>query len=210
VTNRNPQSGVTLLETMVALMVMAMVAMLLSSALGGTARSFGRSTAVTQAIDQAFARRELRIWLEEALLSSPPGDTRPIFVGTASGVTFLSQPRADTFWPGAAAKISLFAPPSFTATGITAKNGPERSTTMDLAPAGTRLAFGYWGQTTAQAAPAWHDDWPPDVGLPGLVRIDFIGGPRPLPPLIVRPGKTWLQSEMSLSSLVPPALPSRP
>jgi Tfp pilus assembly protein PilV len=209
-TGRNPRAGVTLMETLVALLVMAMVATLLSSGLGMTARSFNRSDNVSMAIDEALARYELRLWLEHALPSSAPGDERPLFIGSASAMTFLSVPPSASFWPGDAIQVDLTAIPKVTAQGLSPDDRAARTQGLAIAPAETRLSFRYWGQISLDAAPDWHDAWPAAVGLPGLVRIDFEGLARPLPPMIIRPGKAWVQSEMSLSSLVPPALPSRP
>ena len=207
---RNPQSGVTLLETMVALLIMAMVAMLLSSALGGTARTFNRGGGVSVSIDQALARRELRQWVEHALITSVPGDTRDLFQGTASGFALLTLPPSGAFWPGAATLIETSPSPSVSAEGLLPETRAKGIVQVTIAPPDTQLSYRYWGSTTANAPPGWHDRWPAGAGLPGLIRIDFSGPQRPLPPMVIRPGKAWLQSEMSLSSLVPPALPSRP
>jgi Tfp pilus assembly protein PilV len=207
---RNPKAGVTLMETMVALLIMAMVAVLLSSGLGGTARSFNRSDDAAAAIDQALARNDLRNWLEHALPSPAPGDQHPLFLGSASEITFLTVPPSASFWPGLATQVDLDTTPTVTVQGLSQEDREERRQSLAIAPTEARLSFRYWGQISLDAAPAWHNNWPASAGIPILVRIDFQGLARPLPPMIVRPGKAWLQSEMSLSSLVPPALPSRP
>ncbi|CAN1484779.1 Prokaryotic N-terminal methylation site [Paracoccaceae bacterium] len=209
-TPRNPRSGVTLMETMVALLVMAMVAMLLSSGLGGTARSFNRSGDVSVAIDHALARRELRQWIEHALISPAPGDARAIFQGSQTEFAFLTVPPSATFWSGTATLVGLSTTPQISALGLSIDARAELTSSLMVAPLETRLSFQYWGNRSADEEPDWHADWHATAALPDLVRIDFAGLNNPLPPMVVRPGKVWLQSEMSLSSLVPPALPSRP
>lgn len=207
---RDFQSGITLLETMVALLVMAMVAMLLSSGLGGTARSFSRGDVMTAEVESALARRELRQWVEHALISPVPGDTRALFEGTSTGLAFLTVSTSPAFWPGEALHVELSTGPRVTARGLSPNMQGEQTSSLTIAPPEVQLSFRYFGRLTADAPPGWHDTWPASAGFPGLVRIDFAGLSRPLPPMIIRPGKAWFQSEMSLSSLVPPALPSRP
>ncbi len=208
---RNPKSGVTLLETLIGLLVMAMVAGLISAGFGTTTRFWDRSRQASDRAEQALARRDLRFWLEHALVSPVPGDPRPLLEGTSDRLTFQRFPTGGQFWEGSAAEVSVrdpWAPPQ-TAVGPGAVSREDRHASA-LAAEDTALRFSYWGQRTATEPAGWHAAWPPEAGLPGLIRIDFVGAGQVPPPMIVRPAKAWLQSEMSLSSLVPPALPSRP
>ncbi|MCU0828299.1 MAG: prepilin-type N-terminal cleavage/methylation domain-containing protein [Tabrizicola sp.] len=208
---RNPKSGVTLLETMVGLLVMAMVAGLIASGFGTTARFFGRNEQASARVDQAIARRDLRIWLEHALPSAVPGDDRAVFAGSSGELVFLAVPPGGVFWPGSATEVVLNGPEaSALATGLTPTQDSNRQVALDLSPTGTRLSLRYWGQVSPDEPARWHDSWPATAGLPDLVRIAFEGADMAPPPMIVRPAKAWTHSEMSLSSLVPPALPSRP
>ena len=75
---RNRQSGVTLLETLIALLIMAMVAAILSSGFGTSVRSLNRSAEVASWVDQALARHDFRLWLENALPAPVPGDGRAL------------------------------------------------------------------------------------------------------------------------------------
>lgn len=210
-TSRNPRSGVTLLETLVGLLVMAMVAALLSSGFGSGARYLTRSQALSELVDHALARNDLRVWLEHALETPAPNDSRSILVGTSNELTFLTIPSGGQFWSGRATLVSLTsAAPDAGAVGIASATMSEQEVLLRLAPVGSGLRFQYWGSSESEEPPRWHDTWTADAGLPTLVRIDFEGdGPLPAP-IVIRPGKAWRQSEMSLSSLVPPALPSRP
>jgi Tfp pilus assembly protein PilV len=208
---RNPTSGVTLLETMIGLLVMAMVAGQLSAGFGSTARLFGRGALASERIEQALARRDLRIWLEHALPSSAPDDNRRVFAGSSRELVFLTLPPGGSFWEGRATEIRLaHTAASALAVGIDPTRMDERQLSLPLGPASARLSFKFWGRPSAGGQAGWHDNWPPDVGLPELVQVSFEGDGDLPPPLVARPGKAWPHSEMSLSSLVPPALPSLP
>lgn len=208
---RNPSSGVTLLETMVALLVMAMTAALLASALGNGLHGFHRSDRITDQVEAAIARRDLRRWLEHAMPVLAPGDDRQIFSGTASELAFLAQPTGGTYWPGQAAFVALGQDgPVASVQGRGSALGDPLMTKMTLGPADTTLILSYWGQRAPDAPAVWHDAWPAGQGLPEAIRISFRTAGPPIASMIVRPGKALLHSEMSLSSLVPPARPSRP
>lgn len=210
-TARDPRAGVTLLETLVALLIMAMVAAILSSGFSASIRNLNRSAGVSTAVDHALARHDLRRWLENASPTSVPSDTRPQLQGTAKELTFLAVPPMPDFWPGAAVEVTLGGEaPTVRLRGIGPDGKTARDATLTLAPPGVRLSFSFWGRRSAEAAPGWHDDWPSGIGLPDLVKLTFTGTSRPLPPMVIRPAKALLQIEMSLSSLVPPVLPSRP
>lgn len=210
-TARNPKSGITLLETLIALAVMSMLAVLLTSGLGFGIRALDRSSAMSAAIEEAAGRRQLRIWLEHALLSGVPLDERPLFVGSRDRLTFLAEVSDPRLWAGAAVEVSLGTEgPEVRGVGVSADRSSQAEVGVRIAHPETDLAFSYWGQILPDPYQRWHDTWPANAGLPLLVRISFGDEPGALPPMSVRPAKALLQSEMSLSSLVPPALPSRP
>lgn len=209
-TVRNPRAGVTLLETLVGLLVMAMVAALLSAAFGTNIRLLTRSQVTAGLVDQALARRDVRIWLEHALESPAPDDPRPLLSGSSTTLRFLSVPPGDLFWAGTATAVSLGPDAVATGRGFDAKRTTENVLALSLAPSDTAIELKYWGRSAPDRPPSWHETWDPAQGLPDLIRIRFVGkGPLP-PPMAIRPAKAWRQSEMSLSSLVPPALPSLP
>lgn len=209
-TTRNRSAGVTLLETLIGLLVMAMVAALLSAAFGTNLRLLHRSQLSSASVDQALARRDLRIWLEHALELPVPNDERQLIFGSETELRFLSIPPGGQFWPGIATQVTLGPQAIATGTGTAADQGKEVAIKLALAPPETQIELAYWGRSATDQVPEWHDSWTPDQGLPNLIRVTFTGeGPLP-PPMVIRPAKAWRQSEMSLSSLVPPALPSRP
>lgn len=207
---RNPRAGVTLLETLIGLLVMSMVALLLSAAFGTNLRLLDRSQTSSALVDQALGRRDLRIWLEHALVSPVPNDPRAVLSGTSESLRFLTVPPGNLFWPGTATEVSLGPAASARGTGTAADGRTERAVVLMIAPERATITLSYWGRSTPDQPAEWHDSWLPTQGLPDLIRLTFQGeGPLPAP-MAVRPAKAWRQSEMSLSSLVPPALPSRP
>jgi type II secretory pathway pseudopilin PulG len=209
-TARSPRAGVTLLETLIGLLVMAMVAALLSAAFGTNLRLLSRSQVSAASVDQALARRDFRTWLEHALEGPVPNDPRPLFAGTATELRFLSVPPGGQFWPGTATDVSFGPEPTALGTGTAPDHTAEVGLAVALAPLGTRVTLDYWGRAAPDQSPEWRNQWDPSLGVPDLVRITFLGDGTLPPPMVIRPAKAWHQSEMSLSSLVPPALPSRP
>ncbi|WP_395541054.1 type II secretion system protein J [Neotabrizicola sp. sgz301269] len=208
---RSTKAGITLFETLIALAIMSMLAILLTSGLGFGIRYLDRSTSLSAAVDQALARRALRDWLEHALLAPVPLDNRPLFIGSATELRFLAEATDLRFWPGAAVDVRLGQDSARLYTnGISADQSTEIEVMVDLAAPDARLSFEYWGQRRSDQDARWGKDWPEGAGLPQLVRITFGSASGDLPPMVVRPGKAFFQIEMSLSSLVPPALPSRP
>ncbi|WP_154664673.1 hypothetical protein [Gemmobacter nectariphilus] len=199
-----------MLETMIALLIMAMMGLMLSSGLGTAIRSFGRDADLQTEIRQAIARRDARGWLENVLADAAPDDVRPLFEGAPDRLAFLAVLPTSRFWPGEAAQVEISANGMLTVSGRYSKNGETSRTSSNLAPERIRLSLQYWGSPAHGQEAAWQDRWSASQGLPDLVQIRFHGAGVRLPPLTVRPRKAELQSEMSRSSLLPPARPSRP
>lgn len=209
-TGRNPRSGVALFEMLIGLLVMSMVAALLSAAFGTNIRLLNRSAISSELVDQALARRELRIWIEHALEGPVPNDPRPIILGSPTELKILTVPSIGPFWPGFATEVSIGPNAVAVGSGLQVDRVTQTKLSLDLAPDYTTVQFSYWGRSAPDSLPDWSSTWTPEQGLPDLIKITFIGS-RSLPaPIAIRPAKAWHQSEMSLSSLVPPALPSRP
>jgi Tfp pilus assembly protein PilV len=207
---RSTTAGVSLLETLVALLMIAMIATLLSAGFGTTTRYWFRSSQATLQVEHALARRDLRNFLEHALPQAVPNDVRPVFAGRSSELTFLAILPDGSFWAGDAVEVTLTVTATLRASGTDLDARTPRVWTGRLASEDIAARVSYWGQAKPDEGARWQAEWDPELGLPDLVRIDFAGDGKVPPPLIVRPGKVWAQSEMSLSSLVPPARPSRP
>lgn len=206
---RNTQAGSALLETMIALLVMAMIAVMMSGVMGSGVRVLARSAALGDDVEQALHRRDTRLWLEHAIMQPVSGAPRAGFVGTQTGLKAQVIPPSGAFWPGMVTILTLEYNSQVTAEGQDAAGRPVLRQ-MQLAPDGQKVSLLYWGRRAANQDNTWYSDWPAEAALPSLVKITFVGPGRPVPPLTIRPAKAELQSEMSLSSLVPPALPSAP
>lgn len=207
--HRNAQSGTALLETMMALLVMALMATALATTLGSGVRVFARSGVLSEELALALARRDLRYWLDHAMNAPVPGDARPLFVGRSDGFDALTLPPDGPFWPGWATGLTLAPDGELLARGQD-PSGNSQIMQLRIAPEGQWISVRYWGRMHLDHSPGWRADWPTSDILPILVQIRFLGPGRALPPLTLRPTRAVLQSEMSLSSLLPPALPSRP
>jgi hypothetical protein len=213
--NRNTQSGTSLLEMLISLAIMAMIAVMLGSLMSGTAKFLGRATIVGQRVDQIIARDQLRAYLEGALLSPFPMDNRPLFQGNTQSIIFLSTEVQGMFWPGAAVEIQLGrsengGPILLRAQGPKAADQPPQTASNTLTTSNATLTIAYFGQVVLDAPPAWRSDWQAGWAPPKLVRITLSDEKGTLPPLVIQPAKRLLQSEISASSLLPPATPSRP
>lgn len=211
---RDKIAGVTLLETLIALVMMAFLAVILTSGLGMGAHVMRRSGDVTDEIDQAIGRFDLRKGLERSLAAPFADEIGGGLSGTASEITFFSFPDDGEFWQGTAVKFTVQNAAQFGVkaelSGLSAIGQREITRNVVIAPAGTTLAISYWGRAAPQEMQMWHKTWSADAVLPELVKFTFFRTAPAPPPMVVRPGKMFRQSEMSLSSLLPPALPSRP
>lgn len=190
-TRRNPRAGVTLLELLIALWVMAAAALILASSLGLMGRALARVGAEATDVDRLTARVTLRRWLEDMPLAAR-------LTGDGASLTFFTL--IDTP-PLTAAEL--------VAVRVSGDDGAVRAQAgvvqMDLSPAGAMSSIRYYGAPGVADSAAWRDDWPVTAtGLPNLIRIEYEDGARPMPPLTVVPARKAGQSEMSLSSPVPP------
>ena len=195
---RNAQAGVTLLELMISLWVMAAAALILSSSLGLIGRMLNRVVTEGEDTDYLIDRLTLRRWIEAV----PPGAT---FAGGPDQLSFTTLVDATPLTVAGPALVRL----TQDETGVHATL--QDATVADaqvvqklmLSPE-NQLVIGYNGSETFGAQPAWHDTWPLTADVPRLIRISYDIGDRTMPPLTVIPALWDAQSEMSLSSPVPP------
>jgi hypothetical protein len=182
---------VTLLELLIALWVMAAAAMILASSLGMMGRALARVGGEVADVDRISARLTLRRWLEEM-----PQGAR--LIGDSGSVTFFTL--IDTP-PLTAAEL--------VAVRVSGAGGAVRAEAgvigVDLAPQGQVTGIRYFGAPGPGDRADWRADWPGTAtALPDLIRLDYVEGDRVMPPLTVIPARKARQSEMSLSSPVPP------
>ncbi len=198
---RNRKSGVTLLETLIALAIMAMAATLLSAAFSTYLKLLDRSETSSAEVESALGRRNLRVWIEHALPAAAPNDERPIFWGTSTELRVLSVPPGGQFWPGVATEISIGPTSEALAVGLSSDQTSQRTLEANLSPQTASLRFEYWGALPFGSTPAWHDEWIDQTLPPDLVRISFVGNQPLPPPMVARPSKEWFQDELSVETL---------
>lgn len=206
---RNPRSGLTLLETMIALFIMAIMAVSISTVFSGGVRLLVRSGIVNGELKQSLARHDLRHWADHAMTAPAPDDPRPLLTGQPDGFDLLVLPPDGPFWAGWATRLTLHPDSMLTAEGKNAQ-GEVQTLTLRLGPDSTSVSLRYWGKVHLYSPKNWRNDWPVGSSLPDLIQIRFHGSGQQPPPLTVRPARAIFQREMSASSLLPPALPSRP
>jgi Tfp pilus assembly protein PilV len=211
---RDRRAGVTLLETLIALVVMAFISIGLASGLGMGARVMSRSGDIALEVEEAMGRSELRRGLERSIASPFPDQAGGGLEGGASEVTFYGFPDDALFWPGNSVRFVVRSTRdrgiTVELTGLSAADKRETKRILVIASPEAKILITYWGRARPDHQPAWHDTWSADAGLPDLLKFAFGEASPAIPPMVVRPGKFFSQSEMSLSSLLPPALPSRP
>lgn len=210
---RDSRAGVTLLETLIALAVMAMLAVIGTTTLGYSARLLSRAADGDSRAAIAFARHRLRDWMERAVvLSNDTGDVTALS-GGAAGLTFQAVFDDGTFWPGAPVTVRLMSEAENSASAVAIAEGlsdvGQRPTSdrLSLSGAAAHLTIRYYGRTSPEASPAWHNSWKSDDGLPLLVRLSISDGSMIYPPLILRPGKAYAARAMTLTGAMPPAPP---
>jgi prepilin-type N-terminal cleavage/methylation domain-containing protein len=212
--HRKPRRGFTLLELMISLAVMAMIALMVGSSLSTLARMIERSAGYGASIDHALARRQLMTMVEATLPTAFPGAEGSIVSGTETRLTFQAIMDDGVFWPGvpvtAILEMSELKAVTLTSTGISDDTKSELTTFATLSGTGAQLDIRYFGRRTASEDPSWFSTWPADQGLPILIKVTITDDGDVGPPIVIQPAKSYGQSEMSLSSLVPPATPSRP
>jgi type II secretory pathway pseudopilin PulG len=209
---RRSNHGITLLETLVSLAVMAIIALSLSYGMTAMLTFSDRTKGHTEDIAEIAARQLARAIIERAATVPFPGFDFVGMQGTSTSVTVESWYSEPPFWPGAPVLLTLSADPTGTMSSRIAAYDESRTPfEMDqqIGPAGG-ISIRYFGQVPGDVAATWHSEWKSSDGLPQLIEITSGAPSSAFPPTAIRPGRSNAQSEISLSSLVPPALPSRP
>lgn len=193
---RNRQAGLTLLELLIALWVMAAAALILASSLGMTGRALSRVGATAADIGPLTDRNRLRQWIEAMPLGA-------VLSGDALGMSFATLIDEPPLGMATLTVVEVLQRDEAIQLRAGPVDGP--SLTGVLAKTGTIIAIRYYGSPDPNAPKTWHEAWKESSGvLPDLIRIDYEAGGAAAPPLSVIPALWARQSEISLSSPVPP------
>jgi hypothetical protein len=196
--SRNPQAGVSLLELLISLWVIAAAALILSTSLGLLGRMLDRTGTEWNETDFLIDRLTLRRWIE----AMPPSGLMTGGPDQVSFVTFVDEPPLSVASPATVRLLQGTEGVVAVLSDVTVNEAPEIRR-LRLSPSGT-LTIRYFGAVSVGALPAWRDDWPPNAGLPSLIRIEYQIRGQSAPPLTVIPALWATHNEMSLSSPVPP------
>ena len=210
---RDPHAGMSLLEVMVALAVMALISLILASSLGSAARVFNRGSDFSDNVDHALNRQQLRDWIERASTRAFPGTEYVGLSGTSDNMVVEVLPVDGFFWAGAPMIATVSTTPDHQITVHAvgyATSDQSRTIDLSLSESEAGLEISYYGSLTPSTVPIWQDSWRAANGLPLLVKFTASNAAAGFPPLVIYPAKTYLQREISLSSLLPPIRPSRP
>lgn len=182
---RNGRAGVTLLEMLIALWVMAAAAVILSSSLGLTGRALQRVGSEAADVDALAARVVLRRWLEEMPVAARlTGDAAGMEFGALIDVPPLTAARVETVRFG------------MDGSALRAVAG-DGAVVAELSDDASLTVIRYFGEGV------WREEWTAG-SLPEAIRIEYLDRGRIVPPLTVIPARRARQSEISLSSPVPP------
>jgi prepilin-type N-terminal cleavage/methylation domain-containing protein len=166
------QTGMTLLEVLVALMVLALTGLLLTDGLSLGTRLWERAGAgAGAAVARADALATLRRLVEQ---SEPPGaaDAGETFVGDPQGLAFISREGA-RLSAGTAQRIEIYRAVDQDAVRlrIAAVGADEQPDDLPMLSGVAELSLRYYGFDETLAAYGWVDQWTGRPALPTLVEM---------------------------------------
>lgn len=215
---RTSEAGVSLLEVLIALAIMALIAYLISPLLSSSTRALLISSDIEENATMAFSRYELKVWLESAIANSSDdaGAKNVSFQGFSDQIHFEMVEDNGFFWPGLNVSVSISAQGENGNERVVAvangysQNEVVQQKKLTLSSVAGTIEFEYFGRLNDMNEESWSSSWTDQNSLPELVRIWVKDKNTEFPPLVISVGTVFSQNEMSLSSLVPPAIPSRP
>lgn len=200
--SQKPDSGITLLEVLLAMVVFAMIGVSLSSMFATGGRIWSRVDRSQNTSIEATARFQLRDMLNKIPATSHELELSAIFEESQDGFRFRQGgPEHNTNrW------ISITYSEDeahLTMTVLFEDEAPP--TRLNLYSNLQSTAFSYFGSLSVRGDRQWRTGWQGATVLPRLIKIETVNlDETPNPPLIIEPAKFIRQSVISASSLVPP------
>lgn len=191
--SRNSSSGVTLLEVLLSMVILGLIGAAMSSMIGTGTRVWDRVGANSAVVDGAVQRLAMRQAMEglPTVTLSRPLDS--ILDTQRDGFSFGEDIEANTNFSVKHEDGRLLF--------HNIANGPPQTAYANI----QTVKFNYFGRKNIRETAQWYGDWSEASLLPLLIKIEStqVGG-LVNPPITMQPARTARQSEISLSSLVPP------
>lgn len=203
---RSQESGISLLETMVALVIMSFMAIMIASSFGFQGRALQRVTGNDLKLEMVLNRHQLQSWIEGIPRGTSKGNPLK-FEGRPDAFLFETIDSSGRFWPGEPVLIEVRQVGDMLA--IQANGQAEPSVPLELSlllsvSSATRVAFRYFGEHGSGEGASWGERWDLAPRLPELVRLDWSSDMGPEVPLIFEPALKERQELRELKDLLPP------
>jgi prepilin-type N-terminal cleavage/methylation domain-containing protein len=173
-------SGLSLLELLIALALLALIAGGLAASMGLGVRLYDRTSIQSDEVDEIALRIRLRALLAAA---EPPSPSLPFpggLEGNANGFAFTTLAASQLFPESAALRVIVTGENGALQMRIEALDDNGRgfdNLSRTLATEISGLSFGYYDD--AEDSAAWLATWTETTRLPALVRIEAEAGSTP-------------------------------
>lgn len=205
--------GVTQLEVLFSLAVMGLIAVGLSQALSFQLRASNYGLGVERGDTELLAQHDLRQLIESIPLDFDDQTARHIFAGNSQSINFMALD-SDASASGDASiaaryQLALNAKAELRLSKIqnaqpTSPGGRPGPSDQIIASEVSALEISYYGRITNEVEAKWHPSWSDPIQFPDLIKLEWLKAGVVKPPLTIVPARIGHQSEISLSSLVPP------
>lgn len=163
-------SGVSLLELLVALAIMAMIGAALARSFGVGIRVWENSQVVQEQQEPLVLRTKLRDWLERATPPNSVTDYDMNFYGNSDGFSFLTQGNIP-YENSSALRVSITNTNNVMNMEITYLDyGGEKIRTDTRQLSSVQGTFSYYIEDTNDAR--WVEEWVTENQLPALIKIE--------------------------------------
>jgi len=190
---RHSQAGITLLEVLISLALMSFIAIGLSSIGKTGSQAWARLETGSNTDNYALTRYQLRQDLEALPLVRSGLLIDEVFQVQQSGTSILIFSQPEEGWTIDWSDGVL----TYGNTAVTQEN---------LYPNVQDISVTYYGLKSPRTTAGWFEDWQNATLVPQLIKFEVTNSDgRAYPPLTVQPAKLERQSEISASSLFPPA-----
>lgn len=203
---RNPKSGLSQLEALIALAVMGLISVVLANAFSVTGQLLNRSFPRAEETSQFLARDTLRKWVSDMPLrhsgwiNSAPvsgdGQELQLFTLVSDGLIWASEPAVISVRVQQGSLIAI-------ARGVD-REGQPATTKLLIDTEVSGFALNYLGSHPVDQPPRWHDSWKESHTTPELIKLEWVGGlGEVMPPLLLQPGLTEQSGRIGLAEVLP-------